>query len=130
MIIAEKKYDALTTSVFGGIGIVRVPFREIHGANACKDIKRKDDGKEGCPLEPGTTYTYSNTFPILKAYPAVSPAFPFFKNPKVLTFFFSFFLLTCRLTFKFNMVSTLARTQSFASLFPPRFPINFSQKCS
>jgi len=70
--IPDKTYESLTTSVFGGIGIVRVPFREIHGANACKDIVRKSDGKKGCPLEAGTSYTYTNTFPILKAYPAVN----------------------------------------------------------
>ncbi|CAG7836449.1 unnamed protein product [Allacma fusca] len=68
----EKKYEKLTTNVFGGIGIIRVPFREVHGANACKDIVRKSDGHKGCPLEAGTEYTYTNTFPILKSYPAVA----------------------------------------------------------
>jgi hypothetical protein len=70
--IPDKTYNALTTAVFGGIGIVRVPFREVHGANACKDIVRKEDGKPGCPIEAGKVYTYKNKFPILKSYPAVS----------------------------------------------------------
>jgi len=68
----DKTYEKLTTSVFGGIGIVRVPFREVHGMDACKDIKRKSDGKKGCPIEPDQLYTYTNSFPILKSYPAVS----------------------------------------------------------
>jgi len=68
----DKAYEKLTTNVFGGIGIIRVPFREVHGANACKDITNKATGKKGCPLEVGQTYTYSNSFPILKTYPAVS----------------------------------------------------------
>ncbi|OXA52534.1 ecdysteroid-regulated 16 kDa protein [Folsomia candida] len=68
----DKTYEKLTTQVFGGIGIVRVPFREVHGMDACKDIKRKSDGKKGCPIEPNEVYTYSNSFPILKSYPAVS----------------------------------------------------------
>ena len=72
LLFTEKTYDTLTTSVFGGIGIIRVPFREVHGANACKDVVRKSDGKKGCPLEAGTSYTYTNTFPILKSYPSVS----------------------------------------------------------
>lgn len=67
----DKTYEKLTTSVFGGIGIVRVPFREVHGMDACKDIKRKSDGKKGCPIQPNEVYTYSNSFPILKSYPAV-----------------------------------------------------------
>jgi len=70
--IPDKTYNALQTAVFGGIGIVRVPFREVHGANACKDIVRKSDGKAGCPIEAGSVYTYKNSFPILKSYPAVS----------------------------------------------------------
>jgi len=70
--IPDKNYEKLITNVFGGIGIIRVPFREIHGANACKDIIRKSDNKTGCPVEAGMSYTYSNTFPILKAYPSVN----------------------------------------------------------
>ncbi|OXA60402.1 ecdysteroid-regulated 16 kDa protein [Folsomia candida] len=70
--IPDKVYDKLTTSVFGGIGIIRVPFRDVHGMDACKDIQRKSDGKKGCPLLPLEVYTYSNSFPILKSYPAVS----------------------------------------------------------
>jgi hypothetical protein len=68
----DKAYEKLTTAVFGGIGIIRVPFREVHGMDACKDITRKSDGKKGCPLVPNELYTYSNSFPILKSYPAVS----------------------------------------------------------
>jgi len=68
----DKPYKELTTAVFGGIGIIRVPFREIHGTNACKDVRRKKDGKVGCPLVVGEAYTYKNSFPILKSYPAVS----------------------------------------------------------
>jgi len=69
---SDRAYDKLTTNVFGGIGIIRVPFREVHGLNACKDIQRKRDGKKGCPLEANEVYTYSNTFRIHKSYPAVS----------------------------------------------------------
>lgn len=68
----DKTYEKLTTSVFGGIGIIRVPFREVHGMDACKDITRKSDGKKGCPITPDEVYSYSNSFPILKSYPAVS----------------------------------------------------------
>jgi len=68
----DKPYEKLATSVFGGIGIIRVPFRGVHGVNACKDISRKRDGKKGCPLEANEVYTYSNTFPILKSYPALN----------------------------------------------------------
>lgn len=46
MFLLDKTYEKLTTQVFGGIGIVRVPFREVHGMDACKDIKRKSDGKK------------------------------------------------------------------------------------
>jgi len=70
--VPDKDYDELTTAVFGGIGIIRVPFREVHGTNACKDVVRKSDSKPGCPVEAGQVYTYKNKFPILKSYPAVS----------------------------------------------------------
>jgi len=69
---ADKDYKKVTTSVFGGIGIIRVPFRGVHGVDACKDIINKSDNSTGCPLKAGEVYTYSNSFPILKAYPAVS----------------------------------------------------------
>jgi len=40
-------------------------------------VVRAKDGKAGCPLEAGELYTYKNSFPILKSYPAVSfPDFP------------------------------------------------------
>ncbi len=70
-ILLDKRYEKLSTNVFGGIGIIRVPFRGVHGVNACKDIIRKRDGKKGCPLEANEVYTYSNSFPILKSYPSV-----------------------------------------------------------
>jgi len=78
----DKLYQKLTTSVFGGIGIIRVPFRDVHGMDACKDITRKSDGKKGCPLEANHVYTYSNSFPILKNYPAVSVQVQYGLNDK------------------------------------------------
>jgi len=70
--ISDKDYTEVVNSVFGGIGIIRVPFRDVHMKDACKDIVKKSDGTPGCPLAAGEEYTYKNTFPIIKSYPAVN----------------------------------------------------------
>ena len=70
--IPDKTYNSLTTSVYGSIGVLRIPFHEVHGTNACFDVVRKADGKRGCPIEAGQLYIYKNSVQILRNYPAMS----------------------------------------------------------
>uniref|UniRef100_A0A6B2EAJ0 Putative major epididymal secretory protein he1 n=1 Tax=Phlebotomus kandelakii TaxID=1109342 RepID=A0A6B2EAJ0_9DIPT len=60
----DKECDELTAVVHGDLLGVDVPF-PISNPNACQS------SGVHCPVENGTTYSYTATLPVLKSYPKV-----------------------------------------------------------
>lgn len=71
----------VTTVVHGTILGIDMPF-PISNPNACLD------SGVTCPLNKGSVYEYTATFPILKAYPKVSPVSTILKALILMLFFF------------------------------------------
>lgn len=77
----DKAATQLTAVVHGIIGGVPIPFNPPN-TNGCKDSGIK------CPVAAGTTYDYTNTIPVLSAYPKVCAFITYWK--KVILSFIKF----------------------------------------
>ncbi|XP_059476952.1 ecdysteroid-regulated 16 kDa protein [Neocloeon triangulifer] len=67
----EKDIPFLTTSVFGIILGLPLPFVGVDQTNACLYMFNPDGSKAGCPLKAGNEYVYKNEFEILEIYPKI-----------------------------------------------------------